>query len=140
MITLATVAAATMSPRFFKGLSSTGTAVGIIFMQMFLFTAGAAGSIRLVIEQAPSLFAFSALLVGIHFLSLIGIGRLILRLKPNELYLASNANVGGPTTAAAMASGKGWKKLVVPALLVGIFGYGTATPVALGLGHLLQKF
>jgi uncharacterized membrane protein len=49
--------------------------------------------------------------------------------------LASNANVGGPTTAAAMASNKKWKELVLPALLTGIFGYAIAT----GLGVLISR-
>ncbi len=108
-------------------------------MQMFFAASGAAGSIRLVMEQAPILFLFSALQVGIHFISLIGIGRFLLKLDLNELYLASNANVGGPTTAAAMATGKGWKRLVFPSLLVGILGYATATPIALVLGRILLK-
>jgi uncharacterized membrane protein len=78
--------------------------------------------------------------VGIHFVSLISIGQGFLRLKSNKVYLASNANVGGPTTAAAMALAKEWKRLVLPALLVRILGYTTATPIALALGQILLKF
>lgn len=139
LISLTTVAAATICPRFFKELSFTGTCLGVIFMQMFFAVSGAAGSIKLVMEKAPALFLFSAMQVAIHFVSLMFFGRLILKLDPNELYLASNANVGGPTTAAAMATGKGWKKLVLPSLLVGILGYATATPIALLLGKVLTK-
>ena len=47
--------------------------------------------------------------------------------------VASNAAVGGPTTAAAMATAKGWDDLVLPALLVGILGYATGTFVSIGL-------
>jgi len=139
MISAVTVLSATLFPAFFQKLSFTGTSVGVIFMQMFFAASGAAGSIRLVIQQAPSLFLFSLMQVAIHFGSLMCIGRGILRLKPNELYLASNANVGGPTTAAAMAQAKEWNRLVLPALLVGILGYATATPIALALGHILLK-
>jgi uncharacterized membrane protein len=139
LISLTTVAAATICPRFFKELSFTGTCLGVIFMQMFFAVSGAAGSIKLVMEKAPVLFLFSAMQVAIHFVSLMFFGRLILKLDPNELYLASNANVGGPTTAAAMATGKGWKRLVLPSLLVGILGYATATPIALLLGQVLTK-
>jgi uncharacterized membrane protein len=139
MISAVTVLSATLFSTSFQKLAFTGTAVGVIFMQMFFAASGAAGSIKLVIQQAPSLFVFSFMQVGIHFVSLMGIGRGILRLKANELYLASNANVGGPTTAAAMAQAKEWKRLVLPALLVGILGYTTATPIALALGHVLLK-
>ena len=40
-----------------------------------------------------------------------------------EITVASNANIGGPTTSAAFAIAKGWHSLVVPALLVGTLGY-----------------
>ena len=134
-----TVVAATINPKFFSKIRNAGNALGILFIQMFFAASGAAGSIRLVLQQAPSLFAFSALQIAIHFGFLVGVGRHIFRLQPRELYLASNANVGGPTTAAAMAQAKEWKRLVLPALLIGILGYSTATAIALALGPILLK-
>ena len=139
MISALTVVAATIFPRFFAHISETGTALGITFIQMFFAASGATGSIRLVLKQAPALFAFSALQIGVHFGTLMAIGRGIFRLPNRELYLASNANVGGPTTAAAMAQAKEWKRLVLPALLIGILGYATATAIALGLGPILLR-
>lgn len=139
MISLLTVAAATIFPNFFSKISDTGTALGVFFIQMFFAASGCSGSIRLVLQQAPSLFAFSALQIGIHFATLMTIGRFIFRLPKRELYLASNANVGGPTTAAAMAQAKEWKRLVLPALLIGILGYATATAIALSLGPILLR-
>lgn len=138
MISILTVVAATIFPVFFQKYRSTGTSIGVIFMQMFFAASGASGSIQLVLKKAPSLFAFSGLSIGLHFGCLMIIGRLFLRIKPNLLYLASNANVGGPTTAAAMAQAKEWSELVLPALLVGILGYATATPIALALGQVLR--
>ena len=40
-----------------------------------------------------------------------------------EITVASNANIGGPTTAAAFAIAKGWHTLIFPAILVGTLGY-----------------
>ena len=139
LISVLTVIAATIFPKFFAAISETGTAVGITFIQMFFAASGAAGSIRLVMQQAPSLFAFSVLQIAIHFLTLMGLGRGLLRLPNRELYLASNANIGGPTTAAAMAQAKEWKRLVLPALLIGILGYAVATGLALALGPILLR-
>ena len=138
MISILTVVAATIFPKFFQKYRSTGTSIGVIFMQMFFAASGASGSIKLVLQKAPSLFAFSGLSISLHFGCLMVIGRLLFRIKPNLLYLASNANVGGPTTAAAMAQAKEWRDLVLPALLVGILGYATATPIALALGQALK--
>eukprot|EP00568_Trieres_chinensis_P006029 CAMPEP_0183300422 /NCGR_PEP_ID=MMETSP0160_2-20130417/6859_1 /TAXON_ID=2839 ORGANISM="Odontella Sinensis, Strain Grunow 1884" /NCGR_SAMPLE_ID=MMETSP0160_2 /ASSEMBLY_ACC=CAM_ASM_000250 /LENGTH=363 /DNA_ID=CAMNT_0025462839 /DNA_START=472 /DNA_END=1563 /DNA_ORIENTATION=- len=134
-----TVMAATIFPTFFSKIRATGTAIGILFMQMFFAASGASGSIALVLRSAPSLFLFSSLQVGVHFISLMTLGKLILKMEERELYLASNANVGGPTTAAAMAQAKHWPKLVLPALLIGILGYASATALALALGPLLIR-
>jgi len=136
---LLTVISATMFKGYFAKLRTSGTAIGILFLQMFFASSGAAGSLLLVLRRAPSLVAFSALQLFIHFAILMGVGKGVLRLKSNELYLASNANVGGPTTAAAMAQAKDWSKLVLPALLVGVFGYATATALSLSLGPLLIR-
>eukprot|EP00804_Cyclotella_cryptica_P006314 CCRYP_010158-RA/>CCRYP_010158-RA protein AED:0.22 eAED:0.22 QI:192/1/1/1/0.8/0.66/6/1381/487 len=136
LTSLLTVASATIFPNWFQRLRSSGTAVGILFLQLFFAASGAAGSLVLVLRQAPSLIAFSALQLAIHFVVLVGMGKLC-GMNSNELYLASNANVGGPTTAAAMAQAKEWQRLVLPALLVGVLGYAMATAVALTLGPLL---
>lgn len=134
-----TVAAATMAPKFFSRIRMAGSALGILFIQLFFAASGASGSIGLVVRKAPSLFAFSALQIAVHFAVLMGLGKGILRLKSRELYLSSNANVGGPTTAAAMAQAKNWKRLVMPALLIGILGYASATAIALLLGPILLR-
>lgn len=46
-----------------------------------------------------------------------------LNFKVEEILLASNATAGGPTTAVALAIGKGWSKLVGPILIIGTLGY-----------------
>jgi uncharacterized membrane protein len=95
MISVLTVAAATIFPKFFSRISETGTALGVSFIQMFFAASGAAGSIRLVLQQAPALFAFSFIQIGVHFATLMALGKGLFRLPNRELYLASNANVGG---------------------------------------------
>jgi uncharacterized membrane protein len=79
------------------------------------------------------------ILFSSHFVFSIGVGKL-LKIPFREIVLASNANVGGPTTAAAMASNKRWKDLVFPALLTGVFGYVIATGVGLLVNVLLFRF
>ena len=139
IISILSVLAATTFPKFFGRIRKTGASIGVLLMQMFLAATGAAGSISLVIRSAPAVFLFSLLQIGIHFATLMFVGKTILGEDANELYLASNANVGGPTTAAAMAQAKNWSRLVLPALLIGIFGYATGTAIALGLGQLLRR-
>lgn len=158
MISILTVCAATAFPNYFSSLRSSATAIGILFMQMFFAVSGSAGSISLVLKKAPSLFVFSFFQISFHFITLYLLGKTfnwliigkILNNNQNkkkkvktipmrELYLASNANVGGPTTAAAMAQAKGWDRLILPSLLIGILGYATATWISLSLCPLLIR-
>ena len=55
-----------------------------------------------------------------------------------EIILASNANIGGPTTAAAMAISKGWNKLIGPVLLIGTLGYVLGNYYGVLVGNLLR--
>lgn len=45
----------------------------------------------------------------------------------------------GPTTAAGMAAAKGWRSSLVPALLIGIMGYATATFVGVACAAVFQR-
>ncbi len=54
-----------------------------------------------------------------------------------DCILASNANIGGPMTAAGMAISQGWSKLVGPIMLVGTFGYVIGTYLGVMVGTIL---
>ena len=97
---------------------------------MFFAVTGAMGHIPTVARFGPSLFQHTCIQITVHFCVTLGLGRLF-HIPLREVVLASNANVGGPTTAAAMASSKRWSELVLPALLTGVFGYAIATVVGL---------
>lgn len=76
-------------------------------------------------------------LCSIHLAVSLAGGRL-LRLPMQAVLIASNANVGGPATAAAMATSKGWQHMVQPAMLTGSLGYAIATAIGCAMGHWMR--
>ncbi|KAK9909865.1 hypothetical protein WJX75_008687 [Coccomyxa subellipsoidea] len=76
--------------------------------------------------------------LSVHLALSISLGKLF-RLPTQALLTASNAAVGGPATAAAMCTSRGWRKMVTPALLVGTLGYAIGTPIGMLVAFVLKN-
>jgi uncharacterized membrane protein len=135
IISLMSVAIATLFPRACASITEPAGHLAVILMNLFFSVTGAQGKLGKVLATAPRLFLFSTVQLLVHLGFLLGAGRGLFRLPLKELLVASNANVGGPTTAAAMAGSKKWKSLVLPGILTGILGYASATFIGLVLGR-----
>lgn len=110
--------------------------IGTYLIYLFFFVIGVPASIPQILREAPLLFVFCAIMVLINMLVCFVFGKLF-RFNLEDIILASNANIGGPTTAAAMAISKGWIKLVGPIMLIGTLGYIIGTYAGTFIGQLL---
>lgn len=137
IITALTVTLATIAPKFVTPFIASGEGLAVILIQIFFASVGASGNVKEVVHKAPSLFLWSAVAISVHLLLMLLFER-VFSFTRRETCLASNANIGGPTTAAGMAQAKGWKSSMVPALLVGILGYATATFIGVGCSHVFK--
>ncbi len=113
--------------------------IGAYLLYVFLFVIGLPADLRQVILHVPLLFAFCLIMALVNLIVTFAAGKL-LRLNLEHVALAVNATLGGPTSAAAMAIAMGWSKLVLPALLVGIWGYSIGTAVGLTVGEMLRAW
>ena len=134
IMTLITVGIATALPRvriWFAGAFEIGVALSFTF-----FAAIAAGAdIRAMISVAPLLIVLVLILLSVHLIVLLAVGRR-LGLTIPELLTASNAAILGATTAPAMAAAKGWHDQVTPGVLVGVIGYALGTFIGTALFQL----
>jgi len=108
-------------------------------MYLFFAVVGASADFGVILQNGIYLFIFAAGTISIH-LAVILVGGRLLKIPLPEILIASNANLGGPTTACGMAMAKRWDKLIAPAVLVGIFGYAIATFVAWNLVAIVRMF
>lgn len=135
ILTTLTMTAATLFSKRLARLSGAQE-IGTYLIYLFFFAIGAPASLAAILQNTPLLFLFCAIMVLGNMLFVFGFGKL-LRFDLEDCILASNANIGGPTTAAAMAVSKGWGELVAPALLIGTMGYAIGTYFGVLIGQLL---
>ncbi len=96
--------------------------LGTYCIYLFFVVIGVPASIPLIIDNAPLLFVFTMTVALVNLVVTLFFGK-IFKFGIEEITLACNANVGGPTTAAALAIGQGWRDLVGPILVIGTVGY-----------------
>jgi hypothetical protein len=85
---------------------SGGQEIGTFLIYLFFFAIGVPASLLDIVKNAPLLFGFCAIVVAVNMVFCF-LGGKLLRFDLEEIILASNANIGGPTTAVAMAVSKG---------------------------------
>ena len=111
--------------------------IGTYLIYLFLFVIGVPANIMTVLTKSPLLLVLTTIMVLVNMLFCFGAAK-IFKASLEDSIIASNANIGGPTTAAGMAISQGWTRLVGPAMLVGVLGYvignyaGTLIGIILG--------
>ena len=96
--------------------------LGAFFIFIFFTLIGIPASLKAVITEAPTMILFCAIILAVNFITTLTLGKLF-KFELEELVLAAVVTSGGPMNGAAIASSKGWHALVVPSLLIGVWGY-----------------
>ncbi len=144
LITALSLTAATIFHRQLEKLQSAEP-VGSFMLLLFLFCVGLPADVKSMFlggkegEVMLNLFIFCAIVAAANLL-FVTLTAKFFKLSLEDIVLASNASVGGPPTAAAMAMSKGWSRLVLPGLLAGLYGYSVGTPLGIMITHFLSGF
>ena len=111
---------------------SGSVVIGNFLLLLFLASNGAKSVVANIVEVGPAIFWFAAGTVAIHGAIIFGIGWL-LRMNGDLLAIASQANVGGATTAMALAGARRRTDLILPGVAVGMLGnaVGNYTGIAI---------
>ena len=135
-ITALTLLVATFLPKQVGKLSGH-TEAGNVLMFIFLASVGASADVWELIEIAPIFFVFATVVIIVHLVVLFAVGK-VMKLDLAELAMASAVCIGGPSSAAALASAKGWRDLLIPGVLAGSFGYAVGSFIGVAVVEWLK--
>lgn len=103
--------------------------LGLWGIFLFLAVVGASADLAALAASrtlGAAIFAYIAIIFLVHGVVLIGIGYW-LRIEPEIIAIASNANIGGSASAFVLAETQQRHDLVLPAILVGSLGNALGT-------------
>lgn len=120
IITIITVIIATAFPKQCENIPAADE-VGTFFLLIFMAVIGAGANLLDILKAAPFAMIIEVIIVAFIVILSLVVGK-IAKINLEEILICCNASYGGPNTAVAYVAGKGWKKMVVPGLLVGIYG------------------
>lgn len=103
--------------------------LGMFAIMLFLAVIGALCDLQALKQMGSlgtELSIFVVIVVTVHGLCVYG-ASLFLRVDPNVASVASQANIGGGTTALALARSLGRSDLVLPSILLGSVGTALGT-------------
>jgi len=135
-ITLITLIVANLMPKLMNSLEGEFE-LGMLFMYIFFAAVGAGTNATQFLGSAFVLFIFGMIIILVH-LALVLLAARLLKIDLAEAVVASGAALVGPSVTAAIAISRGWRTLVTPAIMCGVFGYAIATFIGVALSKILS--
>ena len=112
-----------------------GTAVLSYFaLHLFFVAIGTSAVFSALVGQGPMLAVFMVVVIAVHAVIAYGAGW-CLKLDLASITIASQAAVGGPGSALALAMSMQWPGLVTPGIILGIFGYAVGNYVGFACAY-----
>jgi len=113
--------------------------VGNYLVLLFLASNGGSSVVANIVAVGPPIFYFALITVAVHGLIIFG-GGVLVGLDLKTLAVASQANVGGPASAMALASARGYTDRLLPGVAVGLLGYAAGNYAGFAVARLMQTW
>ncbi|UCC72217.1 MAG: DUF819 family protein [Gemmatimonadota bacterium] len=111
--------------------------LGNLGLHLFFVVIGVRSLFRAMLQVGPEVFLYTLVVVAIHGIFLFFVGRLLRGTLP-MIAVASQAAIGGPATAMAVAVSRGWPALALPGIAVGLLGYALGNYAGFGIAFLVR--
>lgn len=119
-----------------RDLPGTGV-IGNYLILIFLASNGAMSVLANIAVIGLPIVYFAFITVAVHGLIIFGCGRLV-GLDLKTLAVASQACVGGPASAMALATARGYTDRLLPGVAVGLVGYAVGNYLGLAVAFLIR--
>ncbi|HKJ01028.1 MAG TPA: DUF819 family protein, partial [Longimicrobiales bacterium] len=106
--------------------------LGNYLVLLFLASNGAKSVVANILAVGPPVVYYALITVALHGVVIFGVGSLV-GLDLRTLAVASQANVGGPASAMALATARGYADRLLPGVAVGLLGYAVGNYIGLGV-------
>jgi uncharacterized membrane protein len=110
--------------------------LGLLLIQPFFTVMGLSSPVGALLSEGLPVLLYAALIVALQAVALLALRRWR-GWGMAETLVASQASIGGPSTALALATAIGRAELALPAVAIGLFGYLLGTYLGLMAAALL---
>ena len=133
LTTLALVLAQVPAVRALRGAQRLGN-LGLHF---FFAVIGIRSLLPEMVRVGPEVFYYTVVVVGVHGVFLFTVARALGGSIP-MIAVASQAAIGGPSTAIALTVSRNWPNLMLPGVAVGLLGYAIGNYSGFGIAHAVR--
>jgi uncharacterized membrane protein len=110
--------------------------LGTLALHLFFAVLGIGSRVQEIVAVGIEVFYFAALVVLVHGVLFLTLAR-VFRFGIDTAVIASQAAVGGPSTAMALAVAHGRTDLTLPSAMAGLLGYAVGTYAGLAVAWAL---
>lgn len=111
--------------------------LGNLALHFFFVVIGAWSRVSEIAAIGVEVFLYTLVVVGVHGLVVYG-GGWLARIDVGSLSVASQAAVGGPSSALAVAVSREWPGFVLPGIIVGLAGYAVGNYLGFAVAYLVR--